>query len=111
MSPVTIRLRPAMSLADLTPVLAQDRTTAAVVDTHPTVAVDHRLTVAEAVLLRTVEVAEGTAIHTRVPVPIASGGKTLSLVDKEKSDGQPTVALSAFKDEADRFTRRLYRFR
>ena len=92
MSLATIRPRHAVTHADHTQDLARDRATAvvahtrvaAVVDTHPIVAVDHRLTVGEAVLLHTVAVAEVIANHTPALALIARGSKTLVLLDEKK---------------------------
>jgi hypothetical protein len=83
MSLATIRPRHAVTHADHTQDLARDRATAvvahtrvaAVVDTHPIVAVDHRLTVGEEALLHTVAVAEVIANHTPALALIASGSK------------------------------------
>lgn len=111
MSPDIIRLRRTVTRADHTRVPAQDRAAAAA-DTHRTAAVvahirvaapevDHRLTAA---VLHPIAVAEGMN-HTLVPVRTVSGGAEycpLIGVDKNrKSGGQPTVALSAFKDETE----------
>ncbi len=91
MSLATIRPRHAVTHADHTQDLARERATAvvahtrvaAVVDTHPIVAVDHRLTVG-AVLLHTVAVAEVIANHTPALALIARGSKTLVLLDEKK---------------------------
>jgi hypothetical protein len=76
MSPVTIRLRRTVTHADHTRVQAQDRAAAVAVHTRAAEAVDHRLTVAQAVLHRTVELVEVTANRNHLPA-IASGVKPL----------------------------------
>jgi len=116
MSLATIRPRPAMNRAghirdqDRTAaVVAHTRAEAAAVDRHPMAGEVHRPTVAEAT-------ANHTQARARAPAPITVREEARTLLLKiarrnKMSDGQPTVALSAFKDETDRFTRRPYRCR
>ncbi len=92
MSLATIRLRHAVTHADHTQDLARDRATAAlahtrvaaVVDTHPIIAVDHRLTVGEEALLHTVALEVVIANHTRVPVRTVNQRQICSTKKKER---------------------------